>query len=98
MHTSQKMPSSIIVPNAVNEKLTFDSSQQTMPQTKFKEKYKEHLASINRPSVPMVQPTIPITSTQPPLIWFPGNSDCKNQDSGTYKRLNDFNYNPLIHN
>ena len=82
MHTNLKRPSSLIIPNDVNKRLVFDTSRKNMPPTKSKDKYKENLASWNLPSVPIVKPSSAITSTQPPMIWFPGNSGCENEESG----------------
>ena len=88
---THNIPPRIVIPNNVNKQLSSYPSQQRMSQSN--NKHHENVASIDAQNIGNDKMPMPITSTEPPMIWFPGNSDCKDQDSGTEYRLN---YNDIL--
>ena len=83
VHSSQNIPSRIIISSDVNKKLSIDPSRQNVPKPFSVGKYQQHIASFDVQNDKKVESEIPTSSIQPPMVWFPGNSDCNNQDSGT---------------
>ena len=88
---THNIPPRIVIPNNVNKQLSSYPSQQRMSQSN--NKHHENVASIDAQNIGNDKMPMPITSTESPMIWFPGNSDCKDQDSGTEYRLN---YNDIL--
>ena len=75
------IPSRIVVPNNVNKQLSSYPSQQKLSQPN--NEHLENVASIDAQNIGNDKMPNPITSTEPPMIWFPGKSDCEDQGSGT---------------
>ena len=83
VHSSQNIPSRIIIPSDVNKKLSIDPSRQNVSKPFSVRKYQQHIASFDVQNDKKVESEIPTSSIQPPMVWFPGKADCNNQDSGT---------------
>ena len=82
VHSRHSMPSRIIIPSVVNKKLSVDPSQPSIPKPIYEKKHLQNVNSVDFQNMNMFESAIPTTSTEPPMVWFPGNSDCSNQDSG----------------
>ena len=80
IHSTKNIPSRIVIPNNVNQQLSSYPSQQRISQPN--DKQHEDVASIDLHNIGNDEMNVPITSTEPPMIWFPGSSDCQDQDSG----------------
>ena len=87
VHPSQSIPSRIIIPSDVNEKLSTDPSRQNVPKPFSAGEYQQNIASFDAHNIRKFESEISTTSIQPPMVWFPGNSDCNKQDSGTEQLL-----------
>ena len=87
VHSSQSIPSRIIIPSDVNKKLSTGPSHQNVPTPFSEGEYQQNIASLDVQNIRKVEPEISTTSVQPPIVWFPGKSDCKNQDSGMEELL-----------
>ena len=87
VHPSQGIPSRVIIPSDVNKKLSIGPSRQNVPKPFPAGEYQQNIASFEVQNIRKVESEISTTSIQPPMVWFPGNSDCNNQDSGTEQLL-----------
>ena len=87
VHPSQSIPSRIIIPSDVNKKLSTGPSRQNVPKHFSEGEYQQNIASLDVQNIRKVESEISTTSVQPPMVWFPGKSDCNNQDSGMEQLL-----------
>ena len=79
-HYSQSnLPSKIMVPAKLDNQLNFALSKPNRIHLNINDKKHENFSSFD-PTY-LDSPKDSKTTSQPPTIWFPGSSDCKNQEN-----------------
>ena len=79
LYAQSKIPSKIMVPTQLDNRMNFAVSNPTRIHINTVDKKQANISSFE--STYFTSSKDSSTTIQPPMIWDPGNSDCNNQEN-----------------
>jgi hypothetical protein len=79
LYAQSNIPSKIMVPTQLDNRLNFAVSNPTRINLNREDKKQAHVSSFD-PTY-FTTSKVSTTTVQPPMIWFPGSSDCTKQEN-----------------